>query len=415
MAFMPQRIVVTGIGCIGSLGTGTQEFKNGLLGGSTGIGPISAFDTSQYRSRRAALLKDFDAAAFIDPSRLRRVDQIGRLVLSSCRLALDDARLTRTAEVVLEQVGVALGSYTVGVRSTVEYLDNLIAHGPAGASPMIFSNTVGNAAASLCGIEYGLRGPNITLTNKEASSLAAVSAAFQLLKHQHAKVIVSGGADEVEQVFYSVLDQFGVMSPTDGGEEASRPFDRRRNGFVLGEGGFLLVLEQLTSATSRDVDWYGEIMGIGATASTAPLNQWPINSEQLTTCMRKALQVSGVSETDVGVVFASANSTQRLDRLEAEALTEIFGRNGVPVVSLKGAMGEFGGAGAAGMAAALICMRDGVIPPTVGCDEPDPDLEVDVTSSQRPIQSAPGGTVALINSFASGGTNYSIVIRGNPA
>jgi len=411
---MTQRIVVTGLGCIGSLGTGTEQFKSGLLSGCSGIAPISTFDTTHYHSHRAGVLQNFDAAAFIDPARLRRVDHIGRLVLSACRLALDDARLTHLAEVGREQIGVALGSSTVGMRSTVEYLDSLMAHGPVGASPFLFSSTVGNAAASLCGIEFGLRGPNITVTNKEASSLAAVSAAYRLLKHRHANAIVTGGGDEVEEVYYSVLDRFGVMSPMDGGEEASRPFDRRRNGFVLGEGGYLLVLERLTSATSRGSEWYGEVLGIGSSSSTGALNQWPTTSAQLTSCMREALRASRVSETDVAVVFASANATQ-LDRVEANALLDVFGRSGVPVVSLKGALGEFGGTGAASAVAALLCLRDGMIPPTVGCDEPDPDLGLNVASSTRPIPIGARGTVALINSFSSGGTNYSIVIRANPA
>ena len=411
---MDQRIVVTGLGCIGSHGTTTHDFKKSLLAGDTGIGPIDAFDTSEYRSRQAVLLQDYDAAAFIDPARLRRVDRIGRLVLSSCRLALDDASLTGVSEARREQVGVALGSYTVGVRSTVEYLDNLISHGPSGASPFLFSSTVGNAAASLCGIEFGLRGPNITLTNKEASSLAAVAAACRLLRHRHAEAVVCGGADEVEPVFYSVLDRFGVLSPVDHGEEHSRPFDRRRNGFVLGEGSFLLVVESLTAVTSRDADWYGEILGIGATASIGALNQWPMTAEPLTRCMQSALDNSGVSEAEVDVVFASANSTTQLDQVESEALTDVFGPHGAPVVSLKGAIGEFGGTGAAAIAAALLCLQDDVVPPTVGCDEPDPSLNVDVSSRRRTIRPGPRGPVALVNSFASGGTNYSVVVRGNP-
>jgi 3-oxoacyl-(acyl-carrier-protein) synthase len=315
----------------------------------------------------------------------------------------------------LEAVGVVMGSQTAGVRSTVGYLENLAARGAAGVSAMDFSNTVGNAPASLCGIEYGLRGPNVTLSNKEASALAAMAFAFRLVVQRRATAIVTGGADEIEPVFYAAHDRFRVMSPTDGGEEASRPFDRRRNGFVFGEGAFLLLLEQMTSAVARKMDWYGEVLGIGGTASPCRLNDWPADPSELARCMRMALDCARLSLNDVDVVFASANSTPRLDRLEADALTEVFGQGGVPVVSIKGAIGEFGSVGAASTAAALLCLRRGFIPPTAGCNEPDPELGVDVASRARALPVRADGAVALVNSFASGGANYSIVLRGNPA
>lgn len=409
---MTERIVVTGIGCIGGLGFRTQEFTDGLLSGRTAVRPITAFDTSQYRSHSAATLIGFDAATFVDPAKLRRVDQLGRLVLSACRLALDDSRLTDAEAPLRDQVGVVLGSDSAGVRSTVEYLENLTSRGPAGVSAMSFSNTVGNASASLCGIEYALRGPNVTLSNKEASGLAAIAFACGLVKQNRATAVVTGGADEIEELFYAVHDRFHVMSPTDGGEEASRPFDRRRNGFVLGEGGFLLVLEQMTSATARGIPWYGEVLGVAATASLCRLNDWPADSSQLARCMRAALESAAVPASDVGAVFASANSTARLDRLEADALRQVFGRRGVPVASIKGALGEFGAVGAAATAAALLCLREGIIPPTVGCEELDTTLGVDVSATARALPLGAKGAIAMINSFASGGTNYSLVLRG---
>ena len=411
---MSERIVVSGIGCIGSLGIGHQNFTDGLLGGRTAVAPITAFDTSQCRSHRAAMLSDFRAEAFLDPARIRRVDHIGRLALSACRLALDDAGLTAPAASYDEQigVGVVLGTSTAGVHTTVEYLDNLIARGAAGVSAMNFSNTVGNAPASLCGIEYGLRGPNVTFSNKEASALAAIAFAFRLLRQQRASAVVAGGADELDQVFYEAHDQFRVLSPSDTGEEVSRPFDRRRNGFVFGEGGFLMVLEPLASAEARGAEWYGELLSVGATASQCKLNDWPAEPSELARCMQMALDSADVAAENVSVVFASANSTPRLDRLEANALQEVFGPGGVPVVSIKGAVGEFGAVGAASTAAAFLCLREGWIPPTVGYEEPDPEFDVDVSSASRRLRDA-NGPIALVNSFASGGANYSVVVRGH--
>ena len=411
-AHMSERIVVSGIGCIGSLGIGHQEFTGALLAGRTAVAPITAFETTQCRSHRAAMLSGFRADAFLDLARLRRVDHVGRLALSACRLALEDAGLTAPPASNDEQIGVVLGTTTAGVHTTVEYMDNLIARGAAGVSAMSFSNTVGNAPASLCGIEYGLRGPNVTFSNKEASALAAMAFAFRILRQRRAAAVVAGGADELDRMFYEAHDRFHVLSPSDKGEEASRPFDRRRNGFVFGEGGFLMVLEPMATAEARGAAWYGELLGVGATASPCKLNDWPSDPSELARCMQMALDSAAVTAEDVSVVFASANSTPRLDRLEAGALREVFGPGGVPVVSIKGAVGEFGAVGAASTAAAFLCLREGRIPPTVGCDEPDSDLEVDVSSASRELQDAAGHSIALVNSFASGGANYSVVVRG---
>lgn len=405
---MPEPIVVTGVGCVSGLGIGVAELRQGVLSGRTAVAPIRAFDTAACRSQCAATLDGFDPVRFVSPARLRRVDRIGGIALAACRLALDAAALTQSGDAVRNRVGVVLGSYSAGVRTTIEYLDTLIERGPAGASPMMFSNTVGNAAASLCAIEHALRGPNVTLTNKEASAGAAIAMAFYLLRQGRARAIVTGGVDDLEPTFFAIHDRLRVLA---SGDEASRPFDRRRNGFVLGEGGFLVVLEQLSSATARRVDWDLELLGVGATASACATNQWPDDAGPLSRCMRMALDAAKVPSDRVGVVFASANSTQQLDRLEAEALTEVFRSRRVPVVALKGALGECGGGGATAVATAAACVRARVMPPTAGCDQPDPQLNVDVSTVSRPWPGAGDERIGLLNSFASGGTNYSLVVR----
>jgi 3-oxoacyl-[acyl-carrier-protein] synthase II len=292
----------------------------------------------------------------------------------------------------------------------VDYLDKLIAQGPPGASAMDFSNTVGNAAASLCGIEFGLRGANVTLNYREASALSAVAYAISLLRAGQTRIVVTGGVDDIESVLFAVHDEFGVLAFDEGHGETSRPFDRRRNGFVLGSGAYFLILESLSSARDRGAPYYGQIAGVGATASRCRLNDWPREASQLARCMRDALDSACLHPQDIDVVFAAANSTTRLDRLEAEALSCVFGPAGVPVVALKGALGECGATGAASLLAALQCLQRGVIPPTVGFEEPDAECPVDIAADARPLRRSPG-QLALVNSFASGGANYSIVVR----
>lgn len=406
---MRERVLVTGLGCISGFGVDLERFSASLLAGCTAIRPITAFDTAECRSHMMAKIDGFTPSAFIDPAKLRRIDEVGRLALASCRLALTDAGLIDAPDELRHRagVGVVLGSYTAGSHSTVEYLDNLHARGPAGVSAMSFSNTVGNAAASLCGIEYKLRGPNVTVSYKEASALAAVVYAFGLVCHGRSAAIVSGGADDVERVFFTGHDRFHVLSPTDGGAEAARPFDRRRNGFVLGEGGFQLVLEAESFARSRGSKVHGELLGSGATSSQCGMNDWPSDPSQLARAMRLALDDAGIAPREVGAVFASANGTERLDRLEAAAIAEVFGPDAVPVVALKGALGECGASGAGSLAAALLCLGQGRLPPTAGLRERDPQCHVDVSTSSRSIDTR----VAIVNSFASGGANYSVVVR----
>lgn len=402
---MSERILVTGLGVVSSLGLGHAPFAEAIQAGRCGIRPITAFDTAGCRSHSAGKLQGFDAARFIQPAKLRRIDEVGRLAIASARLAMEDAGID-PAGGGSDDIGVVLGSFTAGVHSTVEYLNGLMKEGPAGTVPLIFSNTVPNAPASLCALEFGLRGPNCTVSHKEASALGAVAFAVSMLRTGRAQAILSGGADDIEANFFRVHDRFRVLSPRNGGQEVSRPFDRRRNGFVFGEGGFVLLLEREASARARGARAYGEILGIGATASPCRLNDWPEDEVQLRRAMRLAIEEGGSSPGDVDLVLASANSTLELDRLEAAALADVFGQRRVEVSSIKGALGEFGASGAASLIAGLLAR--GHSPPTVGFQEPDPECPVNVSATARP---APGASLFLVNSFASGGANYSLLAR----
>jgi 3-oxoacyl-[acyl-carrier-protein] synthase II len=398
-------LVITGISSISGFGTETGALLEGLLAGRTTVRPYDGAGAS--RARLAAQIDGFDPAAFITPGKLRRIDRVGRVAIAGCRLALTHAGVDTA--VASDDVGVVLGSYTAGLHSLVEYLDRLMAQGATGASALDFSNTVGNAAASLCGIELRLRGPNVTVNNKEASGLAAVAQAASVLWSDRARAIVTGGVDDFEPTFFAIHDRFGVLA-TDGGEgEASRPFDRRRNGFVLGAGGFLVVLETAASAGARGAPRHAQLRSVVGSAAPARLNDWPRDAAAVARGMRTALDRAGVSAAEVALVFAAANSTPALDRTEAEAIADVFGSRTVPVVSLKGALGESGAAAAAGLVIAPACLRDGVIPPTAGCDEPDLDCPVNVAATTRRFERRPG-QVALINSIASGGTIYTAVV-----
>jgi 3-oxoacyl-[acyl-carrier-protein] synthase II len=400
---MRDNAVVTGAGCVSSLGIGAQTFVGELLAGGSGISPVTAFSTEGCRAHTAALIRGFDAARYIDPMKLRRIDEVGRLALATCRLALEDASLPAGTE----HVGVALGTATSGLHSTVAHVHRLMTAGPGAVAALGFSNTIGNAAASLCSIEFSLHGPNVTIAQKQASALAAIAFAVSGLSDGRASAFLCGGMDDIEEQFFRVHDRLHVSSPAGGGEEASRPFDARRNGLVLGTGGHILVVETASSAAKRGVEPYGEILGIGATSSDCALNAWPTEPSGIVRAMETALHHAGVAVEEVSVVFAAANSTRMLDRVEAEAIAQVFGPRGVPVVSLKGALGEFGASGAAALTAALFCLRGGTLPPTLGCEQPDPACPVDVSACARTAN----GRIALVNATADGGAQYSLVVR----
>jgi 3-oxoacyl-[acyl-carrier-protein] synthase II len=399
------RVAITGVGVISTLGRSLSSFTDALLAGRCGISEVTSFETDGCRTHRAGKLRDFEPSDYIDPNKLRRIDEVGCLAVASGGLALGDAGIEPKSDAARE-VGVTLGTYTAGLHSTVDFLGGLLRGGPGEVSPMLFSNTVGNAPASLCALEFGLKGGNVTVTHKEASSLGAIAYAVSLLRHGRASALVTGGVDDIEANFFRIHDRFRVMSPVNGSEEAARPFDKNRNGFLLGEGGYTLVTECWRRARERNAVVHAEILGIGGTSSPCGINRWPSDPRHLVRSMELALRDADCAPSDIDVVFASGNGALALDRAEALSIRSVFDGTDVKVVSIKGAIGESGVSGAASLIAAIGCLREGRIPPTFGLQELDPDCPVNASSQPGTVR----GRCALVNSFASGGANYSVVI-----
>ena len=379
-----------------------------ILAGRSGIRPITSFDVSARRSRRASEVVDFDPAAFVHPMKLRRMDEMGALSVASARLALESAGLPRTTE-GHDDIGVVFGTCTCGVHSTGEFLSRLLDLGPAGAPAMLFSNTVGNAAASLVALEEKLRGPNTTVSYKEASGLAAVALAADLIRAGKAGALVTGGAEDIYDLYFEVHDWFGVLSHDAAFPEGARPFDRTRNGFVMGEGGFVAIVEEAGRAEARRAPLLAEVVGVGATAGLTPLNAWPTDVAPLVRCMRAALDEGGIAPGQVGAVYAAANGAVDFDCLESHAIAEVFDGRPVRTTSVKGAFGEGGMAGAASLVTAVLAGGRGVVAPTAGLTDPDPSCAALgwVMGEPQPLESP----YVLVNSFASGGTNYCVLLQ----
>jgi 3-oxoacyl-[acyl-carrier-protein] synthase II len=400
-------VSITGVGVVSPFGDDREAFRDALLSGASGIAPSAQFEAFGCRSVLAARVAGFDPARWIPPMKLRRMDGSAPFALAAIRQAMDEARYAVVPEGD-ERTGVVVGTYTAGGQATNEYLAALFDGGPMGAPALLFNSTVANAAAGLAGLEFKLQGPNATISQKEASGLAAIASAVDLLRAGRADAIASGGMDALNDVFYRAHDQFEVMNAEAAFGSAAAPFDAGRSGFVLGEGGFGLWLERGDGWRARGARAYGEILGIGAASATVPLNAWPDRAGPLVRTMRLALEEAGVEPADIGVVYASANASRGLDEVEARAIGELFGSPTPVITSIKGALGESGASGAAACVAAVLCGREGAVPPIAGLSRPD--AAAGGLNLARSRTAAPAG-LTLVNSFASGGALVSAVLR----
>ena len=403
---MPEPVVVTGLGVVSPLGTTVGGFTADLIAGSSAVAPVKTFDVSECAARSAAAVTSFEPTKWIAPLKLRRLDVTSQYAVAVARQALDAAGIPYGAEPD-DAIGVVLGTYTAGGSPTEEYLEKLFTLGPLNVPTLIFNATVGNIAASVIGLELKLRGPNVTVSQKEASGLLAIGQAVDLLRTGQARVLVSGGVDALYPLFFRVHDSFRVLSHENGAPEGSRPFDATRNGFVLGEGGFGATLELESTARARGATVYAHVLSSERGGATTGLNQWPSSSEPIARVMRRALATAGLDASAVDVVYASANSSRGLDGTEAQALSDVFGGSRTVVTSIKGAIGESSAAGAAAIVAAVACGRAGYAPPIAGLTVPDAAC----AGLRLATRAERVGPIALVNSAASGGALTSVVLR----
>ena len=398
-------MAVIGLGVVSAFGDSREAFRDALLAGCSAIAPSPQFAAAGCRSVLAARVANFDASRWIPPMKLRRMDETAPFALVAVRQAMEEARYVVDSEGD-DGAGVVLGTYTAGGRATNEFLTALFEGGPANAPALLFNSTVANAATGLAGLEYKLRGPNVTISQKEASGLAAVATAVDVIRSGRANAVATGGVDAMYEIFYRTHDRFRVMSPAMAPGNDTAAFGRGRRGFVMGEGGFGLWLERGDSWRGRGATSYGELLGTGAASAVVPINAWPDRPEPLVRTMTIALDDAGVRAEDVGVVYASANASP-LDGVEACALRQLFGSRPV-VTSIKSAIGEFGAAGGASCVAALLCGRLGKVPPVAGLSDVDPaaeGLRLATTTQEAPNE------IILVNSFASGGALVSAVLH----
>lgn len=396
---------------VSSIGVGRETFWENCLRGTSGIKPIQRFDVSFYRSRLGGQLPEIDFKTFIKPANLRRMDRIGKIVVSAVRLAIEDSGLDLKKEDP-GQIGISIGT-GLGSSDTVDqFFRSLLKEGPLGAAPILFQTAVPNAITSHCAIEYGIRGVNITFSHKESSAEMAMIFAYHLLKQGRADVLFAGGGDELSEPLYHVYSMLGALSPGRGkGEvEGMRPFDQDRNGIVLGEGSGILVLETLEHAKRRGARIYAEMAGAGLSGSTVGLVRYDLEGDSIARAMSLAAQELHT----VDYISAAANSTPGLDRGETLAIKKVFGkRTGeISVSSLKSMLGEFDGSGGIRACGLALSVYHGMIPPTIGTERRDPQCDLNLVLGQpkkKEIRSA------LLNGCSNGGSNISLWFKRYPS
>lgn len=400
-------IVITGIGVISACGIGREAFWRSCLEGKTGIAPIESFDTSPYRSHLGAEARDFNPKDFMPSLKYRRMSRVSRLAVAASIEALKDAGLTLSTHTA-SSMGVVIGTGYGSTSQTDEFFVGMVKEGPEGANPSLFPDTVPNAPASQVSIYHGLQGPNVTFSHNEVSGEQALGCAHRFLMADRAEVFLAGSVDELSPVLFHSFAVLRALSPQGKGPEGMRPFDRSRNGRVLGEGAGMLVLEKRGKAQKRGAKIYGSLLAWASTGAPVGIGHYEQEANQMDRAITSALRHAGIHPEEIDYIQAAANSTAELDRAEAEAIRKVFGKRSgsIPISSIKGHTGDFCGSLALRAAALLLAMRDGKLPPTVGLADPEFDLDF-VCKESRPQTIH----IALLNGFSFGGANHCFIFK----
>jgi 3-oxoacyl-[acyl-carrier-protein] synthase II len=406
-----RRVVVTGLGLVTPLGTGTEKTWKALCAGQSGIGRITRFDPTGYDAQIAGEVKDFDPAQFIEKKEIKKMDMFIHYAVGASQLAVDDAGLKVTSDEAAK-VGVYIGSGIGGLGSIEHYHQILRDKGPGRVSPFFIPMTIINLASGQVAIRIGAKGPNSCAVTACATGNHCIGDAYRLIQRGDAEVMVAGGAEAA----ITPLGVAGFASAkalsfrNDAPEKASRPFDQDRDGFVLGEGAGVIVLEEMEHARRRGARVYAEIIGYAMNSDAYHITAPPDEGEGAVRCMELAIKDAGVSKSDIGYINAHGTSTMA-DAIETKAIKQVFGEYAyrLPVSSTKSMTGHLlGAAGGIEAVFSILALHHGVLPPTINLDRPDPACDLDYvpnTARQTAVN------VALSNSFGFGGVNACLLFR----
>lgn len=400
---------MTGIGPVTPIGTGLEDFWQGLMEGRSGAGPLVGFDTSAYPTKIAAQVNDFDIDRFLDARSARRLDRFSQLAFAAATLALEHAKLN-PSDVDPARVGIVIGTGIGGIALYEAEHRKLLERGPRAVSPALIAMMIPNAASGALAIELGFTGPNDCTVTACASSGHAIARAMDLLRSGSVDIVLAGGAEACISPLSlaSFCQSRALTTRNDDPERASRPFDLDRDGFLFGEGATVLVLEGKDVAEGRGARSYAEILGFGLSSDAYHVVAPHPDGLGAAAAMHAALAHSGVAPGDIGYINAHGTSTPLGDAAEVKAIHKVFGSSPPPTSSTKSMTGHMlGAAGATEAGAVALALSRGMLPPTTNYETPDPECDIDVVPNEpRPLRF----DVGMSNSFGFGGQNSSIVL-----
>ena len=412
-ASQPRRVVVTGIGCLSALGPDTASFWDGLIKGRSGISRITRFDPTDFPSKVGAEIRDFDPGKFMDPKEAKRNDRYTQYAVAASRMAIEDAKVD-TTKLDAERFGVIIGSGIGGMETIENQARVLIERGPSRVSPFTIPSLIANIASGVVAIEFKAKSVNYGVVSACASGSHALGEAMRHIRDGHADIMLSGGSEAaITRLGYAGFCNMKAMSTdfNETPEKASRPFDKLRDGFVMGEGAGVLVIESLEHAQARGARIYCELAGYGATCDAYHITGQDQEGKGLALCLNRALSEAGIAKSEVSYINAHGTSTPINDRCETLAIKRVFGEQApkIAISSTKSMTGHLlGAAGGVEAAVCALAIHHGVVPPTMNLENPDPDCDLDYVPNQaRKMQV----NVAISNNLGFGGHNASLVFK----
>ncbi len=407
-----RRVVITGLGAVTPIGNNLEDFWQGMMEGKSGANRITRFDASAFATQFACELKNFDVSEYLDKKSLKRMDPFTQLAMVSSTMAVEHSKLPLDS-IDLYRTGVIFGSGIGGMHTFEKQFESYYKGGPRRISPFFVPMMISDIAAGQISIKYGFKGPNYATTSACATSSHAIADAFMIIQRGSADIIVTGGAESsITPMAIGGFNSARALSTwNDRYSEASRPFDKDRNGFVMGEGSGTLILEEYEHAIKRGADIYGEIIGVGLTADAYHLTAPSPQGDGAKRAMAEAIRDAGIEPNQVGYINAHGTSTPMNDLHETQAIKNLFGEHAykLSVSSTKSMTGHLlGAAGAVEAIAATLALKNGIIPPTINFNEAVPEMDLDYTPNtpvKKDIQ------YAISNTFGFGGHNASILIK----
>ncbi|MBN2980394.1 MULTISPECIES: beta-ketoacyl-ACP synthase II [Cohnella] len=407
-----ERVVITGMGVVSPLGNDPERLWDGLVRGQSGVSLIDTFDTSRHKTKIAGLVRDFDAAGRFGAKEARRMDRFTQFALAAAEQALGDSGLNlELAD--RERVGVFVGSGIGGIETLLGQADTLRGRGPERVSPTLVPMMISNMAAATIGIRYGLTGPSISPVTACSIGNTAIGEAWRWIRSGSLDAVVAGGTEAAvtEIALASFANATSLSARNDEPSKASRPFDGKRDGFVMAEGAGIVVLESLSHALRRNARIHAEVIGYGASSDAYHMVANHPEGAGAYQAMKMALREAGLDSRDVDVINAHATGTGLGDKSETAAIKKLFGERAfrIPVTANKSMTGHMLGAAGGAQAIALVkSLQEGIVPPTINQEEPDPDCDLDYVPNEARSASL---RIGMSNSFGFGGHNAVILLK----